>query len=64
MLQKILAYKYLLLNKRFMTMAAIAFVLVHIVMFEVKRRYAIDVIKGVNFPFDDLYFYIKSKLGL
>jgi hypothetical protein len=47
-----------------MTIAVIAFVLVHIVMFEVKRRYAIDVIKGVNFPFDDLYFYIKSKLGL
>jgi len=47
-----------------MAMATIAFVLVHIVMFEVKRRYAIDVIKGVNFPFDDLYFYIKSKLGL
>jgi hypothetical protein len=47
-----------------MTMITIAFVLVHIVMFEVKRRYAIDVIKGVNLPFDDLYFYIKSKLGL
>lgn len=64
MLHKILAYKYLLHNKRFMTIAAIAFVLVHIVMFEVKRRYAIDVIQGVNFPFDDLYFYIKNKLGL
>ncbi|MFY7734710.1 MAG: hypothetical protein ACOVSR_14595 [Bacteroidia bacterium] len=64
MLQKILAYKYLLSNKRFITTAAVAFVLVHIIMFEVKRRYAIDVIKGVNFPFDDLYFYIKSKLGL
>ncbi|MBJ7427728.1 MAG: hypothetical protein JHD28_02050 [Bacteroidia bacterium] len=64
MLHKILAYKHLLHNKRFMTMAVIAFVLVHIVMFEVKRRYAIDVIKGINFPFDDLYFYIKTKLGL
>lgn len=64
MLHKILAYKYLLYNKRFLTIIAITFVLLHIIMFEVKRRYAIDVIKGVNFPFDDLYFYIKSKLGL
>jgi len=64
MLPKILAYKHLLHNKRFMTMAVLAFVLLHIVMFEVKRRYAIDVIKGINFPFDDLYFYIKTKLGL
>lgn len=64
MLQKILAYKHLLHNKRFISMAAATFVLLHIIMFEFKRRYAIDVIKGVNFPFDDLYFYIKSKLSL
>ncbi len=32
-------------------------------MFEIKRKYGIDVIKGINFPFDDLYFYIKSKFG-
>jgi len=64
MLHKILVYKHLLYNKKFLTIIVITFILVHIIMFEIKRRYAIDVIKGVNFPFDDLYFYIKNKLGL
>lgn len=64
MFHKILTYKYLLNNKRFITAAVIVFVVLNIVVFEIKRRYAIDIIKGINFPFDDLYFYLKSKVGL
>ncbi len=63
MFNKIVSFKYLLYNKTFLLIAFSVFVLMHIIMFEIKRRYAIDVIKGVNFPFDDLYFYIKKKLG-
>ncbi|MEI7978180.1 MAG: hypothetical protein WCI53_04990 [Bacteroidota bacterium] len=63
MFNKIVSFKYLLYNKTFLLIAFSVFVLMHIIIFEIKRRYAIDVVKGVNFPFDDLYFYIKNKLG-
>jgi hypothetical protein len=63
MFNKIVSFKYLLYNKTFLLIAFSVFVIMHIIMFEIKRKYGIDVIKGINFPFDDLYFYIKSKFG-
>lgn len=63
MLKKIESFKYLFYNKKFIVITLLLFGISQIIVFEIKRRYSIDVVKGVNFPFDDLYFNLKSKIG-